>query len=438
MFEQIAEKFSSLFGRFSGNGTLEESKIAPLLLEVQNALLEADVPLAVAEQFIAELKQDLLGKKIPHGLKPAEYLMKMAHDRVAQFLGGAATGAFTFQIPSTVLVMGLQGAGKTTTLGKLARLIMAQAEKRGKTRRVLLASVDYYRPAAIEQLELLAQRVGCLFYRATSNNPVEAAREIVRYAEREHVEILLLDTAGRLHMDEQLLQELAAIDALVKPKYKLLVVDGMMGQESLKVAQAFHDRIGFTGGIVTKMDSNARAGVTFAFRYALQKPLLYMGTGEGLDDFEPFMPDRVAKRMLDMGDMATLVEKAEEKIKQSEHDRLKKSFNDGRMTLQDFADQLSMVNKMGSLSSLMKYLPGMGQFKIDADMMQKGEQEMKQFRAIIGSMTYKERVYPKVLDNSRKKRIASGSGVTVADVNVLLERFEQNQQFVKMFKKMQR
>jgi len=438
MFDALSQKFSTFFSRFTAPGAVKEADVSTLLANVRDALVESDVPYDVTEKFIEEIKQEVVGKKLLQGLKPAEQVMKVVHDRVAHFLGGAAAGdmAFTFQLPSVCMVMGLQGAGKTTTIGKLAHYLIKDAGKRGKTRTIMVASVDFYRPAAIDQLELLAKRAGCLFYRASSSSPVEAAREIYKYSQQQGVEILLLDTAGRLHVDEQLLAELAAIDVLVKPKYKLLVVDSMMGQESLQVAKVFDEKVGFTGGIVTKMDSNTKAGVVFAFRYAVKKPLLFMGSGEGLDDFEPFYPDRIAKRMLDLGDINTLLEQAQEKIKQSEQDRLQKSMSSGRMTLQDFSDQMAMIGKMGSLRSVMSYLPGMSQLKVTPDALAQGEKDMKRMQAIISSMTLKERYYPKVLDGSRKRRIAEGAGVKVSDVNVLLERFEQNQQFVTLFKKM--
>jgi len=436
VFDLLSQKFSSLFGRFTGKGSLNEQDIAKLLTDIQDGMIEADVPYAVAEKFIAEVRQDAQAKKLGTQVKSAESFMRVVHDRMVQFLGGASDTEFTMQIPSVCMVMGLQGSGKTTTIAKLAHFIKSKAEKRNKTRKILLASVDFYRPAAVDQLEILAKKVGVDFYRAEGADPVKAAQEIFAYSQKNLYEILLLDTAGRLHVDEALLQELKSINALIQPKYKLLVIDGMTGQESLTVAQAFHDAVGIYGGIITKMDSNTHGGAAFAFRYILQKPLLFMGTGEGMEDFEPFRADRIAKRLLDLGDVATLQEKVEEKIEQSTQARLYNSLKEGSFTLQDFADQMSMISKMGSLQSLMRYLPGMGQFKIDAQQMEKGEVEMKRFKSIINSMTPKERKEPKLLNPARKQRIARGAGVPTSDVNLLLERFEQNQQFVRMFKKM--
>jgi signal recognition particle subunit SRP54 len=362
--------------------------------------------------------------------------MKIVHDKILEFLGGSSTEAFSFQLPATIMVMGLQGAGKTTTIAKLAHLIKEQAQARGKTRRIMVASVDFYRPAALDQLEVLAKKADVLFYRSDKTDPVVASEDIVKKAQQESIDVLLLDTAGRLHIDSAMLDELKRIDAKIKPKYKLLVIDAMSGQESLKVAQSFHDAVGFMGAILTKMDSDTRGGVAFAFRYALKKPILYAALGEKIGDLEPFRPERMTSRIMGMGDIQTLIEKAEQKIKQSEQDSLARSMAQGSITLEDFAQQMDMVNKLGSLSSIMKYLPGMGSMNMTPEMLEKGEQEMKKFKAIVSSMTLKEKRYPKVLDASRKKRIASGAGVTVTDVNALLTRFEQSQQFVKMFKKM--
>lgn len=435
MFETLSQQFSSLFNRLLGRGSLGQQEVDQFLEKVRTALLEADVPYEVVTSFCDDLTQTIAAKGITKGLQPTEHLMKVVHERLVHFLGGNQP-ELSFQIPSVCMVMGLQGSGKTTSIAKLARHIIKQAEKRGKTRRILLASVDFYRPAAVDQLELLAQRVGCGFYRAQSTDVLTAADEIYQYFQKEGFEHLFLDTAGRLHVDEALLEELKKIDALIQPKYKLLVVDSMIGQESLTVAQKFAEAVGYTGALLTKVDSDTRGGVAFAFRYALKLPILFVGAGEGIDDLEPFLVDRVAQKMLGMGDMQTLLEQAQEKIKKSEQERLAKSFERGVFTLQDFADQMGMVGKLGSLQSISKYLPGMGQLKISEADLEKGERELKKFRAIIGSMTKKERLIPSLLDASRKRRIAQGAGVTVQDVNLLLTRFEQNQQFVKMFKKM--
>lgn len=435
MFGFLSKSFSSVFSSFGGYTRLTEKNIDESIEKIRHSLFEADVPYDLVESFIEQVKQDVVGKKVVHSLRPQEQFMKVVYDRLLAFLGGEyLQESFTFQIPSTVMMLGLQGAGKTTTLAKLALFIQNQAKKRGKQRRILCASVDFYRPAAIDQLAFVAEQAGANFYRATSTNPVQAAQEIMAHAKRESYEIVLLDTAGRLHVDETMMAELEAIEKITKPKYKFLVVDGMIGQESLSVAQHFQDRIAFDYAILSKMDSDTRAGVAFSFRYALKKPVLFMGTGEKLDTLELFRPERIAKRMLGMGDILTLVENAQDKIKKSEQETLEQNLKSGQITLEDFAQQLSMVSRLGSLSSMMKYIPGMGNFNISTAQVDQGEKEMRKFQAIIGSMTKKEKLYPKILDVSRKQRIAKGAGVSVQDVGHMLQRFEQSKQFVKLLK----
>lgn len=437
MFDFLSNKFSSIFARITGSDRLTEKNMDELLNKVHDALLEADVPYDVVQGFIKEIKQDVVGQKVFASLKPSELLMKIVHDKILQFLGGqSGQEQFAFQMPSIIMMMGLQGSGKTTTIAKLANFVKKQASERGKTRRIMVGSVDFYRPAAIDQLEILARQADVIFYRSPYTDPVAAAQDIAKQAQQQLCDLLFLDTAGRLHVDNEMIAELKKIDSLIKPKYKLLVIDAMSGQESLRVAQAFENEIGFIAAILTKMDSDTRGGVAFAFKYALKKPILFVAVGEKMQDLELFRPERMASRIIGMGDMISLVEKAQEKIKHSEQERMYDSMSQGKMSLHDFAQQLDMVGKLGSLSSIVKYLPNMGSLNISNDMLQKGEGEIKKFKAIIGSMTPKERIYPKILDASRKNRIAKGSGVTVADINTLLSRFEQSQQFMKFFKKM--
>jgi len=436
MFGFLSKSFSSIFSSLTGNGKLTEKNIDTSIDKIKDSLLQSDVPYDLSNKFIAEIKEEVVGQKVVNSLRPSEQFVKIVYDRLLGFLGGEyLQESFTFQIPSTIMVMGLQGSGKTTTVGKLATFIQNQAKKRGKYRKILCASVDFYRPAAVDQLEVVAGQVGVDFYRAQAVDALSATQEIVDYARQQGYEHLIFDTAGRLHVDESMMTELEAVQKIVKPKYKFLVVDAMIGQESLVVAKTFQDRIKFDYAILSKMDSDAPAGVAFSFRYALKKPVLFMGTGEKLDNLELFRPERIAKRMLGMGDILTLVENAEDKIKHSEQASLEKSFKSGHITLDDFEQQLSMASRLGSLSSMMKYLPGMSNVNISNAQIEQSEKEMKKFRAIIGSMTKKEKMYPKILDISRKERIAKGSGVLVADVAQLLQRFEQSQQFVKLLKK---
>jgi signal recognition particle subunit SRP54 len=436
MFDFFTEKFSSIFNSFTRQTHLTEQNIQSILQEVKETLLQADVAYGTVEGFIKEVGQDVVGQKITTGVRPSEQFVKIVYDKMVAFLGGTFTQeTFTFQIPSVICVMGLQGSGKTTTIGKLAYFINQQAQKRGKSRKILCASVDFYRPAAIEQLEQVSRSVGVDFYKSESSEPLKAAADILAYFKKHGYEHLLFDTAGRLHVDEQMMQELAQVKKIIDPKYSFLVLDSMTGQQALDVAKDFSSIVGFDGAILSKMDSDARSGAAFAFRYELKKPVYFMGVGEKFDQFELFRPERIAKRILGMGDILTLVENAQDKIKKSEQDNLVKSISSGNITLDDFAKQLDMMSKLGSISSILKFLPGAGQIKMSHDDMARSEQEMKKFKAILSSMTKKERFMPDILDGSRKKRIAQGSGVEVAMVNVLLQRFEQSKQFVKLLKK---
>lgn len=299
----------------------------------------------------------------------------------------------------------------------------------------MLGSVDFYRPAAIDQLEIIAGQAGADFYRSQETDPVYAARDIQKYAKQHNYDVLLLDTAGRLHVDDAMLKELQAIDVGVRPTHKLLVLDAMTGQESLNVAKTFEKHVGFDAVIMSKMDSDSRGGAAFSFRYALKKQIAFIGIGEKVEDLELFHPDRMAGRILGMGDLTSLAEKADATIKKSEQEAAYSSFISGNFSLQDFASQMDMMGRIGSMSSLLKYIPGMGGLKLSPEMIQKGEQEMKRFKAIINSMTPKERLRPSILDKSRKKRVAMGAGVDLSQVNQLLQRFEQSKQYVKLFKK---
>jgi signal recognition particle subunit SRP54 len=435
MFDFLAQKFSGIFSAVTGKGTLTEGTLQQSLEAVTNALLEADVPYGLVTEFVESVKQKVVGQKIIKSVKPGEQLIKVMYDTLVDFFGGQ-TATINFQIPSVIMVVGLQGSGKTTSIAKMAYFIQKEALKKNKKRRILLGSIDFYRPAAIDQLELLAQKADVSFYRATSTDPVKAAHEIYAYFKKEQFEYLFLDTAGRLHVDSAMLSELAQVDKALQPRYKLLVLDAMTGQESLNVATAFNDAIGFYGAILSKMDSDTRGGAAFAFRYALKKPILLVGTGEKLEDSALFHPERTASKVLGMGDLESLIERANECIKQSEQEAMERSLMSGRMTLDDFAKQIDMVNSLGSLSSLMKYMPGAATMGLSSNEIQRGQKEMGAFRAIMSSMTKKERFKPDILTESRKKRIALGAGVELSAVDILLQRFEQAQQYAKLFKRL--
>ncbi len=434
MFNFLSEKFSGVLGWLKDKGRLTEDNIAQATEQVRTALLEADVPLDVVDAFLAQVHQEILGRNIHKSLNPGQQLIKVVHDKVLDFLGGKGTVTnISFQIPSVALVMGLQGSGKTTTIAKLAYYLQDQAKKRGKTRRILLGSVDFYRPAAVDQLEILAKQVGVTFFRATSTDPIKAAQEIYTYFKDNAFEHLLLDTAGRLHIDTVMMDEIKTITAKLQPKYKFLVLDAMTGQESLTVAKAFEEAVGFDYAILSKMDSDTRGGAAFGFRYALKKPIVFVGVGEKAEDLEAFIPERMTSRILGMGDIMTLIEKATDQISQQEQTSMTSKLMDGRFSLKDFADQMGMMDRLGSLQQITRYLPGMG--NVSPEAMEKGQTEMKRFRAIISSMTNKEKLVPDILDASRRKRIASGSGTSVQEVNQLLQRFEQSKEMIKMLKK---
>ncbi len=435
MFDFLSQKFSSIFSSLSGKKRLDEQSINEALGQVKEALLSADVPYDLVEQFTRSIKDETVGKKLIGSLKPSEQLLKIVHDKLLAFLGGKENQLFAPARSSVIMVMGLQGSGKTTTIAKLAYQLKKQAKKSNKKLRILVGSVDFYRPAAIDQLEIVAQQAQADFYRAQAVNPVAAAQELYERFKNERYDHLLLDTAGRLHIDSKMLQELKSIDNELQPQHKLLVLDAMTGQESLAVARAFDEAIGFQAAILSKTDSDTRGGAAFSFRYALKKPIIFIGTGEKVEQLDQFHADRVASRMLGMGDIQSLIERADEKIKASEQERMSRSFEQGQMTLEDFAQQMDMVNRMGSLSSLMKYIPGMGNAQVSSETIEQGQVEMGRFRAIISSMTCKERLYPRLLNPSRRKRVAQGAGVGAQEVDKLLSRFAQMQQYAKLIRK---
>jgi signal recognition particle subunit SRP54 len=434
MFDFLSEKFSGVLGWLKDKGRLTEDNIRDATTQVRTALLEADVPHQVVEDFLKQVHEEIIGRNIHKSLNPGQQLIKVVHDKVLDFLGGKNVAPFaSFQIPSVIMVMGLQGAGKTTTIAKLAHFIQTQAQKRGKARRILLGSIDFYRPAAIDQLEILAKQVNVSFYRATSTDPVKAAQEIQDYFKQNSFEHLLLDTAGRLHIDEAMMNELKLVNAKLQPKYKFLILDAMTGQESLAVAQAFDKALGFDYAALSKMDSDTRGGAAFGFRYVLKKPIVFVGVGEKPEDLEAFVPERMTTRILGMGDIMTLIEKASDQISEQEQTSMTQKMLSGHFNLKDFAEQMSMLDRLGSLQKITRYLPGMG--NVSPEVMEKGQVEMKRFRAIISSMTNKEKLVPSVIDASRRKRIAAGSGTTVQDINQLLQRFEQSREMIKMLKK---
>ncbi len=435
MFNFLSNKFSGILSWVKDKGRLSEENIFDAETQVRDALLEADVPYHVVDEFVNKIKEEVIGQKITSKVNPGQLLIKIVYDQLLSFLGGKDSNKITFQIPSVIMMMGLQGSGKTTTISKLANWLLLESQKRGKARKILLASVDFYRPAAIDQLELLAKQINVDFYRAKHTDVVKATREIREAYKDKGYEYLFLDTSGRLHVDNEMMGELREIDLIMSPKYKILILDSMTGQESLKIAQAFEQDIGFSGVILTKMDSDTRGGAAFSFKYSLKKPIYFVGSGEKVNDLELFIPERMASRILGMGDILTLIEKADLQGNGLQDDVAYKMMSGG-FNLEDFLKQLDIISKMGSMQKLVRYLPGMP--NITPEAIEAGEQEVKRFRAIISSMTVKERRFPQLLDASRKLRIARGSGTNVQEINKLLQRLQQSKQFAKMFKKIGR
>lgn len=431
MFDFLSKRFATIFDRFGKNKVLTADNMQETMHTIKDALLEADVPHSLVEVFVEDVQKEVVGQKVLKSLKPGEQFVKVVHDRLKEFLGGTVQQDFAFKTPAVVLVMGLQGSGKTTSIAKMAHF----AKQQNKDANILLASVDFYRPAAIDQLEILAKSINASFYRSPLTDPVDAAKDIHAFYKANKFDLLFLDTAGRLHVDNTMLHELQQIKLMLQPEYNFLVLDAMTGQESLNVARAFDQAVGFDYAMLSKMDSDTRGGAAFSFRYALKKPIVFIGMGEKPTDLDMFRADRMAGRILDMGDVVTLAEKAEKQIAQEDQDSLMASLMKGELTLEDFARQMEMMSKIGSLSGIMKYLPGMGSMKISPEMIEQSERELKKFKAIMQSMTKKERLTPKILNTSRKERIAKGAGVGVADIHLLLSRFEQNQQYVKLLSK---
>ena len=421
MFEALTDRLQGIVRKLTGQGLLTPENIRESLREVRRALLEADVQLAVARDFIARVEQRAVGEEVLKSISPGQQVVKVVRDELESLLGRTpVTLAGSPHLPTTVLLAGLQGSGKTTFAGKLAVWL----GKRSK--RVLLASADVYRPAAIEQLERVAALAGAGFWRpapAGGAVPAEIARGALEEARRRGFDFLVLDTAGRLHVDEALMAELKELKRVVRAHQVLLVVDGMTGQEAVRIGQAFAAGVGVDGLVLTKMDGDARGGAALSLRQATGKPILFLGVGEKLDGLEGFDPGRLAGRILGMGDVLGLVERARASVDEAEAVRLAERARRSDFTLEDFLDQLRQVRKMGPLGDLIKLLPGVP--KQALEQARPDERRLGRFEAIILSMTPKERRQPRLIDGRRRRRIAAGSGTTVSEVNQLLKDFEQ-------------
>ena len=424
MFDQLSDRLNAIFSRLTGRGRLSENDVNEVMREVRIALLEADVSLSAAKEFVAKIKEKAIGADVMASLSPAQTIVKIVHEELVELLGGAqARLQFSDAPPSVIMLVGLQGSGKTTQAGKLALRLKEQG------RRSLLVAADIYRPAAIAQLQTLGHQIDLPVFQQGQNDPVKIAREGVAEARRLGLSTVIVDTAGRLQIDDELMVELERIKAAVNPKEILLVADSMTGQEATNVAKGFHDRLGITGVILTKLDGDTRGGAALSIHKVTGAPIKFIGVGEKLSALEPFYPDRLASRILGMGDVLTLIERTQnlysaDQAKELEQKMLKQNFS-----LDDFLDQMRQIRKMGSMTDILKMIPGVSRalpkdFEIP-------EADLERIEAIICSMTKRERQNPDILNGSRRKRIANGSGTQVSDVNRLVKRFEEARKMMK-------
>ncbi|MCH9644749.1 MAG: signal recognition particle protein [Gammaproteobacteria bacterium] len=431
MFSNLSERLSASIGKLRGIGRLTEDNIQDTLGEVRRALLEADVALPVAKQFVETVREQAIGEEVIKNVRPGEAFIKLVQDELTRVLGSKTSELnLKAQPPVVILMAGLQGSGKTTTTAKLANWLQKSEKKK-----VMVTSADVYRPAAIEQLKTLASQIDVEYFPSTVNDkPTKIAEAALKQAKKSFMDILIIDTAGRLHIDDEMMQEIRAISECINPNETLLVVDSMAGQDAANTAKTFNDTIPLTGVVLTKTDGDARGGAALSMRMITEKPIKFMGVGEKIDALEPFHPDRVASRILGMGDIVSLVEEAQDKVDKKQADKFAKKLKKGkRFDFNDFLNQLQQMKKMGGMQSLMGKLPGMGQLPKKAkDMID--DKLFVRMEAIINSMTPKERAFPALLNGSRKRRISAGSGTNIQDVNKLMKQFTQMQKMLKRFK----
>ena len=425
-FESLSEKLNAAFKKLRGKGRLSPADVKDAMREVRMALLEADVSYKVVKDFVKNVTEKSTGADVLEALSPAQMIVKIVNQELCELMGGQNQKLnISSKLPSVVMLVGLQGAGKTTNGAKLAGYM----KKQGK--RPLLAACDIYRPAAIKQLETVGAQLDVPVFQMGQTNPVDIAKAAIEHAKKHGNDIVFLDTAGRLHIDEELMDELKNIKAAVEPAEILLVVDAMTGQDAVNAANAFDEALGITGVMLSKLDGDARGGAALSIRAATGKPIKFIGTGEKLDMIEPFHPDRMASRILGMGDMLTLIEKAEQSFDQKKALEAAERLKSNRFTLSDYLDQMAQLKNMGDLESIMGMIPGMDSKALKGAKID--EKAMARQEAIILSMTQAERNNPSILNSSRKKRIAAGSGTSVVDVNRLLKQFEAVQQLTKQF-----
>jgi signal recognition particle subunit SRP54 len=426
MFDQLSQRLQKIFKNLRGEGKLTAEHIEEALKEIRMALLEADVNFRVVKQFVESVKAKALGEEVLMSLTPGQHVIKIVRDELVEMLGGdSARLNFSQKRPNVFLIVGLQGSGKTTSAGKLARWLNRNGH------RSYLLSIDVYRPAAREQLAILAKDLNVPVYPGVgADDPLKLCREAVRETENSGCDVLLIDTAGRLHIDEQLMQELKQVKQLVNPAEILFVADAMTGQDAVKSAQEFHDQLGLTGILLTKMDGDARGGAALSIKAVTGQPIKFVGVGEKTDALELFYPDRLVSRILGMGDVLSLIEKAEEAIDHEKAVEFEKKLREDSFTLEDFRDQLRQMRKLGPLEQILGMLPQVGLFK-DLNKVKVDEKELLHIEAIINSMTPRERAHHQIINGSRRKRIARGSGTSVQKVNQLLKQYVQARKMMK-------
>ena len=426
-FEGLSEKLQNAFKKLSSRGKLTEADVKAAMREVRMALLEADVNYTIAKDFVKKVTERAVGAEILESLTPSQQVIKIVNDELTELMGGAnAKLTHSPSAPTIYMMCGLQGAGKTTMCAKLGRMLTKQGKK------PLLVACDVYRPAAIRQLQIVGEQAGAEVFEKGQGNPVQIAKEAVEYARYYGRDPVIIDTAGRLHIDEKLMQELRDVKATVKPQEILLVVDAMTGQDAVTVADTFNKELGVDGVILTKLDGDTRGGAAISVKAVTGKPIKFAGVGEKLTDIEPFHPDRMAGRILGMGDVLSLIEKAQETFDEKSAEELEKRLKNQQFTLEDYLMQLKQLKKMGSITDMLKMIPGVGSklqnVEIDEEKVMK---EQKKNEAIILSMTRAERRHPDILNASRRRRIAAGSGTTVQEVNLLIKQYEQAKQMMK-------
>jgi signal recognition particle subunit SRP54 len=425
MFEELSQKLEIVFKRLRGQGRITEANIAESLREVRRVLLDADVNYKVAKRFIENVQRRALGQDVLHSITPGQLIIKIIYDELVKLMGTThAEITFASAPPTVILVAGLQGSGKTTFAAKLANHL------KGKGRYPILVAADVYRPAAIDQLETLAMQIQVPIIAERGKGAIEIAEQSINQARKGARDVVIIDTAGRMHVDEEMMQEVERIKSKVNPQEILFVVDSMTGQDAVNTAKAFHDRLDYTGVVLTKLDGDTRGGAAVSIRSVVDKPIKFVGVGEKLDALEVFHPDRMASRILGMGDIVTLVERAQERFDEAKAEQLEEKFRKAQFTFEDFLDQLHEIKKMGPLQQIVGMIPGMNRIPANLD-----DRALVHVEAIIQSMTLEERRKPHIISGTRRRRIATGSGTTVQQVNKVLKQFGEMQKMMKSFGK---